>query len=393
LEETLFLKEVSLSGYKSIQDVRIELMKGLNIVIGKNAAGKTNFLRFLHKSLSLDFDELNNFSSSLIFQNGKKISLRISRHFVAEDLFKQANFNSSVDAVLKIDNKTYKDRKTTISEKLIEHEVRFNSTFVCHGIPGEYFIVDKPFSYKSEKGKLSDDLSRLFRDPKIPYFVRTTCIDLFFLTYNAEYTTENITLRVNDLFKKIERLSEILSRYTPIEELRFSENFNVFVDSENQTFTLNNLFIEFKVDGNWLPFSNLSDGTKRLFYIVSEVFDKAEIARIRPSGSGYFYDTTDVSRIVLIEEPELGIHPHQFLKLMKFLIEESGSKQIILTTHSPQSLDSLEESELSRIIIAYSSNEVGTKLRRLNENELLKAGEYIKDDFLSDYWLYSDLEK
>ena len=103
---------------------------------------------------------------------------------------------------------------------------------------------------------------------------------------------------------------------------------------------------------------------------------------------------SDDNLIILIEEPELGIHPHQFKKLMDFLIEESRSKQIIITTHSPQSLDSLDENELNRIIIAYSTNsESGTQLRHLDEREISKAHQYIKDDFLSDYWLYSDLEK
>ena len=101
-----------------------------------------------------------------------------------------------------------------------------------------------------------------------------------------------------------------------------------------------------------------------------------------------------INRIIFIEEPELGIHPHQFHKLLEFLKEESENKQIIITTHSPQSLDVLNFNELDRIIIAYSTNiKEGTKLRHLNENEVLKANEYIKEDFLSDYWLYSDLEK
>lgn len=64
-----------------------------------------------------------------------------------------------------------------------------------------------------------------------------------------------------------------------------------------------------------------------------------------------------------------------------------------MTTHSPQALDSLENNELDRIVIAYTSPNLDTQFRHLNEGELSKAHEYIKEDFLSDYWLYSDLEK
>ena len=51
----LYLKEVHLSGYKSIKDVEIDFQPGLNIIIGKNAAGKTNFLKFLNNSYHILF--------------------------------------------------------------------------------------------------------------------------------------------------------------------------------------------------------------------------------------------------------------------------------------------------------------------------------------------------
>ena len=143
-----------------------------------------------------------------------------------------------------------------------------------------------------------------------------------------------------------------------------------------------------------MPFSSLSDGTKRLFYIISEVFENDENTHVRPTNIGKYEGQNQISRIILIEEPELGIHPHQFHKLMEFLKLEAQNKQIIITTHSPQALDAINSNELSRIVIAYStSSKEGTKLRHLNENEIVKANEYIKEDFLSDYWLYSDLEK
>lgn len=77
---------------------------------------------------------------------------------------------------------------------------------------------------------------------------------------------------------------------------------------------------------------------------------------------------------------------------MKFLKIQAEKKQIILTSHSPQSLDILDESELNKIIIAYSINHE-TQLKHLNESELIKAKKYIEDMYLSDFWIYSDLEK
>jgi predicted ATP-dependent endonuclease of OLD family len=53
--------------------------------------------------------------------------------------------------------------------------------------------------------------------------------------------------------------------------------------------------------------------------------------------------------IILVEEPELGIHPHQFHLVMEFLKEVSTRNQVIITTHSPRDLDLVSKSELVTI--------------------------------------------
>jgi predicted ATP-dependent endonuclease of OLD family len=78
---------------------------------------------------------------------------------------------------------------------------------------------------------------------------------------------------------------------------------------------------------------------------------------------------------------------------MLFLKEQSRHKQIIITTHSPQVLDILNKDELGNIIIASYEKGEGTKLRHLDEKEIAKAQQYMEEDYLSDYWRFSDLEK
>ncbi len=43
-ESDVFLKQVRLKNYKSIIDAEIDFKPGLNIIIGNNGSGKTNFL-------------------------------------------------------------------------------------------------------------------------------------------------------------------------------------------------------------------------------------------------------------------------------------------------------------------------------------------------------------
>ena len=96
--------------------------------------------------------------------------------------------------------------------------------------------------------------------------------------------------------------------------------------------------------------------------------------------------------IIIIEEPELGIHPHQLHELMRFIKKEAGNRQIIVTTHSPQVLNILNSEELNRIIICETTNK-GTKMRYLTPLQIKRAQKYMDSDIsLGDYWLHADLE-
>ncbi len=122
-----------------------------------------------------------------------------------------------------------------------------------------------------------------------------------------------------------------------------------------------------------MPWSYLSDGTKRLFYIITETLSIE-------------------SGALIIEEPELGIHPRQLYSLMNFFKDQSVEKQIYISTHSPVVLDVLSPKELNCIIITKFGKK-GSEFRKLSKKEKDKAIEYMNSvGELSYYWLHSDLE-
>ena len=388
----LYLRNVKLSGYKSIQSVDVEFQDGLNIVIGKNAAGKTNFLNFLNKTLKFDFRGLNNFNSILEFQNGKKISIESKGAMDKKDFFLNNDFNSNFESKLKIGRKVIKIEDHF--SDLAERDILYNSTFICHGIPKNLPIIDSPLQFIVKKDETSDDLLNMYRNENLPYFIKNIILKLIFINFSFDKITESkIEKVIEKEFENLSFFSDMLRKYSSISEIRVSDNFNVFISDNKKEFTLNNFFIEFKIENRWLPFSSLSDGTKRLFNIISEIYDDSDFYKFGITFSTYITTEKEkLSRIILLEEPELGIHPHQFHKLMNFLKVQSETKQIILTTHSPQALDFLDSNELNRIVLAYSENSSNTKLRHLDEKELSKAKLYIENNFLSDYWLHSNLE-
>ena len=186
------------------------------------------------------------------------------------------------------------------------------------------------------------------------------------------------------------RFNDYLSLYSPILAVRCSELFQVYRNTVQEELIVKGVVLEYQIGEDWLPFSALSDGTKRLFYILTEILSPTSVTFDRDSGAIKVFDR---SKIILLEEPELGIHPDQLQKLLTLIREVSDKHQVIMTTHSPQVLDMLRKDELDRITICELDPKKGTQFRKLSAATKAKAKAYMRDDsYLSDFWRFSTLE-
>lgn len=80
------------------------------------------------------------------------------------------------------------------------------------------------------------------------------------------------------------------------------------------------------VEGNRsIPARRLSDGTLRYLCLLSILL------------------APDASPLIVIEEPELGLHPDMMPNLRDLLIEASKTTQIVVTTHSTQLADAMTD--------------------------------------------------
>jgi AAA15 family ATPase/GTPase len=389
--QPLFLTKFLLKGYKSIINCEFELKKGLNIIIGKNGAGKSNLFEFIQNIVS-GFPEKVNFESAefeLLTNKQKKFGI-IYKRIILETEFLKTNPNSRfqisrqfyidgnkksdglLDGIV-IDPINYEGKQKKLGLNIFHFFFDIGYVFpvsinLCYHLPN-------PLSFINESGNLVVNKNDNFwRVSDTLSFIRYH----FFYMEIGFLNLDNVSLNsFEEYFKnKIKIKQEVLENlkvFSPIQNCRFNENILIYENEIN--FIIENLKLEFYVNDSWLPWSQLSDGTKRLFYLITEI-------------------TTKETGLILIEEPELGIHPHQFSLLMDFIKQESETKQILISTHSPKALDHLNKDELGNILIASYEKGKGTQVRNLSIEEKEHATKYMEDvGFLSDFWLYSDLEE
>jgi predicted ATP-dependent endonuclease of OLD family len=388
----VLLKNAHFKGFKSIENIKVSFEKGLNILIGRNGAGKSNLLEVLYLStgytknskLTFDFADLEFFTEDKIL-----VKRTLQKIFRRHDLAITLEERTGVNEIFYIDNNIMYESSDDASSKKIQFKnkgVTYNSSLSYVFLRMGYdffrplyikFQVPERISFLSESDNLQIELDGLFDsfefNDSLSFLnsLLLSLVDIF--DYTDGLTPRTITdQQINDFLKLPEEIIENLIAFSNIENVRFNKNINLYRDEK--LLLIDNVKLEFKINNNWLPWSQISDGTKRLFYIIAEVT--------------YNYG------LILIEEPEVGIHPHQFNLLMTFLKEQSERKQIIISTHSPKALDHLTEDELKNILITQYDLIAGTQVRNMSEKEVKKAKKYMKEiGFFSDYWLLSDLEE
>ncbi len=367
-----FIKNIHLKGFKSVKDLDVRLNNGLNIVIGENGSGKTNFVEFLKKTLGFRRnDSLKTpYFAEIIFQtpNGdKKFTQNLENKHRRKD-FEMDYTPIEVKFVDLRSNTEYDFSDSNLFLNLNKsNSIELARIFVYTSISYKSEPFEETFMF-SELGEITID-SDTFLWNILPNIFEKKMIELE--TYQF-YELDKIVAfsnKINDYLSIDKKLLENLKLYSPIKGMRLSESMKVSIIPRGVK--LEYLMLEFFVNGTWLKWNQLSDGTRRIFDIIYQVMQNG-------------------SNLILIEEPENGVHPDQLYKLMDFFKEQAKEKQIIITTHSPEVLNILEKDELDRIIVTRFDGEKGTKMHHLSEKTKKKALWYMENKgMLSDCWVHT----
>jgi len=117
-----------------------------------------------------------------------------------------------------------------------------------------------------------------------------------------------------------------------------------------------------------IPARRLSDGTLRYLCLLAILADP------------------DPAPLIVIEEPELGLHPDIHPQLAALMLEASQRTQLIVTTHSDILVDALTDSP--EAVVVCENVDGSTQLERLTSETL---GQWLDKYRLGELWLRGEI--
>lgn len=346
------LSRIKLEGFKSIRECDLEL-KDLNVLIGPNGAGKSNFIGFF----------------------------KLIQHLLAGNLQRFISKNGGPDAFLHHGRKRTGLLKAEVYfgnngykialEPTTDNRMMFASEDVWWNVIGDKEVGWGHFetlveNEKKRIGLIYEYTVTVMRNWRVYHFHDTSDSAL---VKQPHAIGDNEYLRPDG--KNLAAFLFRLKRHSPdsyeqiVKTIRlvapFFGDFRLRRGADNP----DQIELEWSELGEDEPFKAhvLSDGTLR-FICLATVFLQPE---------EYQPET------ILVDEPELGLHPYAIRVLASLIRSASKTKQVIVST---QSVTLLNEFEPTDLIVA-DRKDGASVLRRLGPDELT---EWLKEYTLGELW-------
>lgn len=376
------LKRVSIQNFKSLKDVTLDLQK-VNLLIGPNNSGKTNFLKaleFFGKNIYKSVNDQNslfpkNISLDENYVYQKDLNNELYIHLIFDEKFRErpsqlSLFNSSVE---------YQHFRLRSEEKNYYYEHWFSS---------EQSINSNSF-YGRE------------------YNITKGYIDLYFKQVEAFTINPYLVTTPYPLFPNSEKIRADTSNVVAYLDTLRDKYPSIFHQIENDINFLIPEFSQMRFD-NVTPGKDLKkvygDKTFKKFGLYNDKQNAIYWAEELSEGTIYFLILLCIihqpkpPRLLLLEEPERGIHPRRVREVMDFIfrLAEEKDVQIILTTHNEHVLDDFATRPES-VFVFDKDDEGATYVRNLQKdiieptnqrNQELGLDDIDLTTNLSENWLY-----
>ncbi len=355
------LKEIKISGYKSLgtetRPIKLEL-GDLNIIIGANGAGKSNFISFFQMLANMMTGALQiyigkNGSAESLLQFGSKKTKMISASLEFEnETFANAYKFSLVKAV----NDTLIFAEETITAGKRRFELNSGQK--------ESFLLTDAASHASEKAVraiLSGCKAFQFHDTSAEAHIR-----------NAAYMDNNRYLMSD---------GGNVAAYLYMLKMKYAQYYNRIVDHVRYVMpTFHDFFLEPQIlNPQWIRLQWVEKGNSE--YIFGPEHFSDGTLRFIALAVLFLQPPELLPPVIFVDEPELGLHPQAVDILASMVKKATAHTQVVMATQSPRLLDSFDYSD---IIVAEKDKETGcTVFERLDKDEIKV---WLEDYSLSQIW-------
>lgn len=351
------IHSIKIQNFKSIRETEDILLQPLNVLIGPNGAGKSNFISFF-KFLNRLFEQ--------------QLQLYISRHGRAENfLYFGRKGSDFLGGKIVFDNeykneyefKMVPDQKGNLifAEELSNFTNPSNNYYDTKGINSSGTLESV---LKNDDGYRNKYLKDQFSSLKIFHFHDTS--------FNAKVKQPATTTDYAYLYEDAGNLAAFLYRlqeksptnFKMIERViqsiaPFFDRFYLQPDEINPQ----QIYLRWLEKGSDQLFNahNFSDGTLRMISLTTLL--------LQP----------DLPSTIIIDEPELGLHPFAISKLAALIQSAATRTQVIISTQSINLLDQFDADDV--IVVEREDNQ--TVFKRQNKDSL---SDWLQDYSLGELW-------
>lgn len=360
------LDYITVKGFKSIASLEKLSLLPINVLIGPNGSGKSNFIgvfSFLH---AIREGELNNYvrkagGAEQLLYFGSKVTdeIRIHISFCQEvNQYELTLKPSAEDSLYPADETVYFWDKQRYSGP-------YTRSLASRENGQEAGISDSSATGVTDWVRRRLGRWRLYHvhDTSSASPMRKTAKlnDNTFLRPDGSNLSAFLYLLQQKYSTEYQMIRRTVQRVAP-----FFDDFQLNPDPLNEEAI--RLSWKHKNSDKYFGVSSLSDGTLR-FIVLATLFLQPEW--FRPS-------------VILVDEPELGLHPHAITLLASLVRQASENTQVILSTQSSLLLDHFQPEE---VLVAERINE-STQFTRL---ESAKLASWLEDYSLGQLWEKNEL--
>ncbi len=359
------LKKMSVKGFKSIRNLEDFELKQLNILIGGNGAGKSNFVQLFKMLRAMAKQSFAKF----ILERGTAADFMYNGPQVTDKVNAEFEFMSNCSNAEGTNQYKFTLSPRADESFLIEEERKYYTTnWRNYGAP----------SLESRIAEQKDETSRDGQWNGVGHFVYQAISN--WEVYHFHDTSDKSPMRRSEIVEDNFTLRSDGANIAPfLLNLKESDD-KSYGDIVNAVKLVTPFFEDFRLDvltrgekeivklswsqkGSDYPMQpyHFSDGTLRFIALAT--------ALLQPNPPS----------IVVIDEPELGLHPYAVDVLAELIEVTSNRTQVIISTQSPQLIDNFSIED----IIVVSRKGGQSTFERLNEKNFT---EWLEEFSVGDLW-------